>query len=701
MSQKTSAQPGDIVPQTVGVFSGGPGERKIDAKILAVLAGCTLLLAAVVARFVYQNDDYSSWLAMFSAILLGTPIVWGAMKSLITGKCSYDHDHGHHACGHHHSPGEKCEHDHKHNEHPMGGSHMEELVALAILASFVLGEYLECAAVAFFMLIASLIEHRTAVGALKAIEGLIRLTPTKATLLTDKGDQEVSADTLKPGDVVLVRPGDNIPGDGTIRAGASTINEANITGESMPAEKSDGDEVFAGTINQTGRLEVTITRAGQDSTLGKVQSLILQAAQTKPTFVRELSKYTAFYTPVVIMLAGMIYFFTKDPEKSISLLLVACPCALVLCGPTAVVAALSAAARLGVYVKSVADLEVVRRVTAFVFDKTGTLTTGELTVTRMKPAEGVDGAELLMLAAAAEQNSRHPVARAVMAVAKKARINPGKVNDFYETAGRGVSAQYNGSTVRVGREAWLAEQGVNVAELDTSGTEGMSLLFVAKDNRVMGWVGLSDTLRTASIAAIDELGHLGVKQRVMITGDRRSPAERIAQQLHLTGFMAEALPGDKLKLVEQLKQQGHTVAVIGDGVNDGPALAAGHVSLAMGAVGSDVALDAASIALMNNELDRLPFLMKLSRHSVNVIRQNLAFTLGYIVLMLVLLGLGWLTPMWAAIGHGISSIIVIFNSARLVREGEDLHREEVAAAEPAAPSRPLERVPARPTAVPA
>ncbi len=287
-----------------------------------------------------------------------------------------------------------------------------------------------------------------------------------------------------------------------------------------------------------------------------------------------------------------------------------------------------------------------------------------------------------------------------MNVAKKARVSPGAVADFHETAGRGVQARYNGSSVMVGREAWLAEQGVDLQGLDTAGTEGMSLLFVAKDNKALGWVGLSDTLRSASAAAIDELGQLGVKQRVMITGDRRSPAERVAQQLHLTGFMAEALPGDKLKLVEQLKQQGHTVAVIGDGVNDGPALAAGHVSLAMGAAGSDVALDAASIALMNNELDRLPFLMKLSRNTVNVIRQNLAFTLGYIVLMLVLLSLGVLTPLWAAIGHGISSIIVIFNSARLVRQGEELHKPDEAAPEPQTPSRPLERVPTR-AAVPA
>jgi len=236
---------------------------------------------------------------------------------------------------------------------------MEEIVALAIIGSFVMAEYLECAAVAFFMLIASLIEHRTAVGALKSIESLIRLTPTNAVkLAADGSETEVKAASLVPGDVVLVLPGDNIPGDGVIKNGVSTVNEANITGESLPVE---------------------------DSTLGQVQSLILQAAQTRPAAVRELGKYAAYYTPVVVMIAAIIFFFTGDLQNSISLLLVACPCAMILAAPTAVVAALSAAARLGVYVKSVAELEVVRRVTAFVFDKTGTITTGNLEVSRGWP----------------------------------------------------------------------------------------------------------------------------------------------------------------------------------------------------------------------------------------------------------------------------------------------------------------------------
>lgn len=650
----------------------GPGggateeQRKVDLQIIAVLIGVTLLLAAVIARFTFDTNDHSDMLAMFASLLLGGPIVYGAGKGLITGRCSHDH-----------GPAGDCGHAHDHDDHVAGGSHMEELVALAIIAAFAAGIYFECAVVAFFMLIASLIEHRTAAGALKTIESLIRITPTKAVLLTDQGEREVQAKDLKPGDVVLVLPGDNIPGDGTVRAGNSTVDQANITGESVPVEKAPGDEAFAGTINETGRLEIEITRAGEDSTLGKVQSLILQAAASKSAVVRELSKYASYYTPVVIILAFILFVFTRDLKNSISLLLIACPCALILCGPTAIVAALSAAARLGVLVKSVSDLEVVRRCTAIVFDKTGTLTTGDLSVTRMKPADGVEGADLLRWCYSAEANSRHPVARAVVMVAEKAKLAPVATTGFEEVSGRGVKAELSdGSTVLVGREAFLQDHGVDMSGLDTSETEGLSLLFVAHNGKAAGWLGLADQPRKGAPSALAELDELGVKRRVMITGDRWSPARRVAEALGITDFTAEALPGDKLELVETLKAEGHTVAVVGDGVNDGPALAAGDVSIAMGAAGSDVAINSASIALMNNNLNRIPFLVGLSGKTVTVIRQNLAGTLIYILLMVALLLAGYMEPWIAAIGHGISSIVVIFNSARLVREGEDIHEPE-------------------------
>jgi len=631
------------------VHATDDAERKVDFKIVASLFGGMFLIAAVISHYMMNMPVQGDVLAILASLLLGTPIIIDATKGLF-------------------------------GEGGLGArsSHMEELIALAIIASFASGAYIECGSVAFFMLISSFIEDRTAVGARKTIESLIRITPTRAFKLTEHGEVPVEAKDLRPGDIVVVRPGDNIPGDGIIKAGSSTIDQANITGESVPVEKTAGDDVFSGTINESGRLEVEITRAGKDSTLGQVQKLILQAAETKPAVVRVLERYAAYYTPTVLMIAFIVYILSGyDLNKCISLLLIACPCAIILSGPTAMVAALSASARLGVMIKSVTDLEVARHITAIVLDKTGTLTVGKLSVTRMKPAQGVDGADLLQLCASLEESSKHPVARAVNNVARKANVELLPVEDFQEIAGRGVSGMVNGQTVLVGREKWLKEQGVDMSALQVDEDEGLSLLFVAQNNKAIGWIGLADTSRRGSAAAMEELAELGVQRRVMITGDLWSPARHIASEMNITDFEAEALPGHKLDMVGLLKEKGHTVAVVGDGVNDGPALAAGDISIAMGAAGSDVAIHSASIALMNNNLNRIAFLIRLSRRTMFVIRQNLIGVIFYILIMLVLLSMGHITPLVAAICHGVSSIAVVFNSARLIREGEDVVDTEI------------------------
>jgi len=632
-------------------------ERKIDFNIIAVLGGGMILLAALLASFFFQTPEQGQVLAIIASILLGGPIVIDAAKELM----GID-------------PSIRGNGDQQVSS--KNGSHMLALIALAILASFAAGRYYEAAAVAFFMLLAVFVENRTAVGAAATIESLIRITPTRATKVVEKDgkktEHEIEAKELRAGDIVVVRPGDLIPGDGIIANGASTINQASITGESLPVEKSDGDEVYSGTINETGRLEIEITKAGEDSTLGQVQKLILQAADSKPAVVRLLEKYAAYYLPASLMICFIVYIFTMDLDRTISLLLILCPSAIVISGPTAMVAALSAAARVGVLIKSVTDLEVARRITAIVFDKTGTLTTGEMTVTRMKPIDGVDGAELLRLCGTVEKESRHPLAKAVVSVARKARLDLAEVGDFEEVQGRGVSAMVGDLRIRVGRESWLKEQGIDFQGVDTAGTEAMSLLFVARNNQCIGWVGLTDTARKDAKGALNQLDTMDVKRRVMITGDRTSSAQKTAGELGVSDVYAEALPGDKLNLVQDLRDAGHTVAVVGDGVNDGPALAAGHVSIAMGAAGSDVAINAASIALMNNRLDRIPFVVHLSRRTVSVIRQNLLLVLAYVVIMLVLLAMGFITPLIAAIAHGIIDVIVVFNSARLFREGEDL-----------------------------
>jgi Cd2+/Zn2+-exporting ATPase len=582
-----------------------------------------------------------------------------------------------------------------------GKAGMNALVALAVIGALSTGKYLESAAVAFFMIVSSLIEKRTAAGAEASIESLIRLAPTKASRLVrpalggdrHAGDEElVEATSLRPGDVVRVRPGDTIPADGRVAHGASTVNQASVTGESVPAEKTAGDDVYGGTINLTGVLDIEVTKAGADTLLGRVKDLILEAERTRTPIMRLIDQYAAWYTPTILMIVGVVLFFAlkNQPDtafnRAIAMLVIACPSALILATPTAMVAGLSAAARLGVLIKSVATLEAARGLSAIVFDKTGTLTTGVLAVTRLAPAAGVEPAELLAAAAAAEQNSRHPVARAVTEMARRARVSLGQPAEFEEVAGRGVVARNpDGTVVMVGRASWLAEavappHAVDVAALEaidrSPEAEGLSVLHVVRDGRPIGWIGLEDNARPEAAGAVDRLRGMGIGRLVLLTGDRTSVARRVAGQMHFDEFKAEVLPHEKLEMVDALKQAGHRVAVIGDGVNDAPALAAGDVSIAMGAAGSDVAIHSASIALLNSNLDRIPFLVDLSRRTIAVIRQNMAIGGLFIVVFMALAGAGLVSPVFAALLHVVSGLAVVFNSARLVRCGEDIEQAE-------------------------
>ena len=556
---------------------------------------------------------------------------------------------------------------------------MDELVALAIIAAFATQNYVTAGIVAFFMLLSELIETRTALGARTSIESLIKLTPKKANLIEKNGsEKEVKVSTLQPGDCVRTRPGDNIPADGEVIKGLSSVNEATITGESLPVDKVSGMQVFAGTTNLTGVLDITVTKAGKDTTLGKVQSLIMEAEQTKIPIMRIIDHYVKWYTPTILMIAGIVLFFTSDINRAITILVISCPCALILATPTAMVAAISASARLGILIKNVADLEIAGRITAIVVDKTGTLTTGQLYVTKLTPAEGVEPAELLSFAAAAEQMSKHPAARALQEVAKEANLSLSAPDDFKETPGKGVTALVNSARIMVGRDTFLKEKNVNISNVSDPTLheeQGFSTLYVAKDSKCIGWIGLQDKTRPEAKQAVSELLDIGIKRVTMLTGDRDEVANRVATELACTDFKAHCLPQDKLSIVEDMKKDAHTVAVVGDGINDAPALAAGDLGIAMGAAGSDVAINSASIALMSNDLKRLPFLVRLSRKTRTVINGNLFFGIVFIILGVVAAALAWLPAVYAAVLHFAGSLIVVFNSARLVRYGEELDHE--------------------------
>lgn len=614
---------------------------QFDPQLIIVMIGTVMLAVALVAYQLFDTPHQPALLAMIAALMLGTPVTFNTVRSMMGFKSD--------------------------------DQHTEQLVMIAFLASFASARYVEAAAIALFMFVASLIVHRTAAGARSSIESLMRVSPKRATRINKDGtEEELAAADLRIGDQVIVRPGDQVPCDGQVLSGFSSLDEKYITGESRPVDKTEADPVFAGSINLTGVLKVEVDKPLSESTFGKVQALIRDAANYKTPITQMLERFSDYYTPVVLCIAVIVLFFTLDMSLVISLLLIACPMEIIISGPLATVAALTSAARLGVLIKNVTDIEVAHKLTAIVFDKTGTLTTGDLAVTRLRPMDETDPADLLQSAASLEQHSRHPIARAVVAMAERAKLNLVSVEDFQEVAGHGVKGKINGREIMAGRESWIREGGVEIPPnvLDDAGN--MSLLLLAEKGRFLGWVGLADQTRDSAEKTLKELRELGLQHRMMVTGDRRGPAEQIAASLDLTETVAEALPGDKLEIVQQLKQRGHTVAVIGDGVNDGPALAAADLSIAMGAAGSDVAINAASIALMNSQLNRLPFLLRLSRATTHVIRQNIVFVIIYILTMIFLLSIGLITPLVAAISHGVSSIVVVFNSARLIREGEDL-----------------------------
>jgi Cd2+/Zn2+-exporting ATPase len=551
---------------------------------------------------------------------------------------------------------------------------MTMLVALAVLASVAREDYATAGVISFFVLVSQAVERRTAMGAHKAIESIVRLVPNAVRLVTEQGEAEIPLSELKPGQKVRIRPGENVPADGIIRRGQSALNQATITGESLPVDKYEGDEVFAGTTNLTGSLDIEVTSIGPDTTLGKVRELILRAQTTKSTMMQIVEQHAQWYTPTILMIAGIILYFSRDMERAITAMVIACPGALVLATPTAMVAAISCAARLGILVKKAADLEFAGRLTAMIFDKTGTLTTGELGVTRLFPAKDVLPEDIVRLAASAERDSNHPTAQAIVRLAKQAGVRLADPSEFEESVGLGVRARVNGNEVRVGRRQWLESQGIDfsAAELTEADAGALSTIFVARDRRCIGWIGLEDRPRQEARQATEELKELGISRLVMLTGDRRPVAEKVAAELGCTEFEAECLPETKLKILERMRQENHLVSVIGDGVNDAPALAAADLGIAMGAAGNDIAMNSASIALMNNDLSRIPFLVRLSRRCRSVVNQNLLFGVLFIVVGLTLSAFGWLRPGVAAILYMLSSVFVVFNSARLVRFGEEL-----------------------------
>ena len=622
--------------------------RSDMGRLGAALFGGILVLDSYLAGLLFSAriDQFTMDLfALVGAVILSIPIFWEAGRDLFRGVVG-----------------------------------MNELVALALLGAFASGSsnYRTAGAVAFFMLISITIEKRTAIGAEAAIEAVVRMTPRTARRIKADGSEEEcdAIQDLNVGDICRVRPGENFPADGKITSGVSTVNQASITGESLPTDKSLGDEVYAGTLNLTGLVEFKVTRKGTDTTLGKVRNLIADAEQSKMPIQRMIDQYIGYYTPVVLMIAGLTWFVTKDMSRVIAVLVMAVPAALVLAHPSAVIAAISAASRLGILIKDVSQIELVAKIKAIIFDKTGTLTEGNLEVARLDPVADGDLAQLVQVAVSVEHHSNHPTAVAIKKLASKVGIDVVVPDKYEEVAGKGVKATVGGKECYVGRFSWLSEVGIDVSSLEESRQkterDGMSIVCVGCDGKALGWIGLQDAVRQVTPEAIKDLHEMGVSRCCMVTGDNQRVADAVAEKIGVTEVYAGCLPEEKAKVVGELKKSGNIVAVVGDGVNDAPALAAGDIGITMGAFGSDIAVQSASIALMNNDLRRIPFFIGLARQTRMLMNQNLAIGLSFITVGVYFAIAGDLGPIGAALIHTVSSLLVIFNSARLVRSGESL-----------------------------
>ena len=658
-------------------------EIEIDRYILLYLVGGMLALVSLIAGWFFgrEQDTITVIPAVLGALMLGFPLFKSSFDEIIKRKVS-----------------------------------SSSLAALAILAAMAVEQYVTAAFLAFILLVADQIVRRTAFGAKAAIEGLMKLTPDVARVVENGSEREIEAKSVTVGQIVRVRAGENLPIDGRIIAGSSLINQASLTGEAEAVEAEVGREVFAGTSNLTGNIDIEATRAGDDSSIEQVKTLIREAEQAKSERQLLIEQVAKFYVPVALSLAALVYFLARSSSDddvaaragltAVTVLVVTCPTALLLSSPSAMVAAFASSARLGVRVKETTYLEAAANIDAIVFDKTGTITSGRFEVSRLAPAEGVEGAHLLRAAAVGEQHSNHPLAQSILRTAKQAKVAYEDNGRFEEVHGRGVKAETALGTLLVGRASWIleeapgAEHALRQAEKKI---DGMSGVHVVQDGKYLGAVGLEDRVRDNARRTIDRVRDLGVRFAAIFTGDRLSVAERVGRQVGVDGVEAECLPEEKHELIKDMNKQGYRVLMVGDGINDGPALAESDVGVVMGRSGSDVAANSAGVALMTDELNRLPFLIELSRRTRGIITQNIAVSILMAIIGLVLAATGTFVSLGsssaaaglgvgvAALFHFAPDVFVIGNSFRLFRFGEDFLAAEARATQQAEGAQRLRR----------
>ena len=546
-------------------------------------------------------------------------------------------------------------------------------VSLATIAAILIGQYSAAAVVAVLLLLGGLMEEFVAARASQSLESLASLLPDRVTVRRNGRDMTVCLDEVIIGDLILIRSGDRIAVDGQVVSGSASVSQAAITGESLAVEKKSGDMVFAGTLNEVGALEVRVTKIGSETTLGQIRSLIEEAQANKPPIERLLSRYAKLYLPTALISGGLLWWYSGDVMRAITMLIVFCPCVIVLATPTALVAAIGNAALRGSLIKKGAIIESLSHVDTVVFDKTGTLTQGKPRLLQIIPLCRISESEILRKGATAEKFSEHPLGKALVSAAVSQRIFLPDPESFEALPGLGIRARVEEEDLFMGRPGSLEKEGIFISseiqeKISYLETAGCSVILLAVGGRVEGLFVFEDELRPESKNLIQRLDEMGLNA-VIVTGDNQAATQRVAEKIGIKQIFSEKMPQEKVEIVKELQSRGHKVAFVGEGVNDGPALAQADVGIAMGIAGTDVAIETADIGLLSDDLSKMPHLILVSRKAIKTIKHNLIFSLGVLALAVALTVPGILTPITGALLHELSSIPVIVNSMRLIAYG--------------------------------
>ncbi|MFD1505457.1 cation-translocating P-type ATPase [Georgenia yuyongxinii] len=608
------------------------------------VASGALILASLVAARLFGSDPVSDLLMVAAAVVAGAGIVVKAVRALTARVIGID-----------------------------------LLVSVAAIGAVIIGEYWEAAAVTFLFAIGHALEQATLTKTRSALAELVAVAPDVAVVLRDGEQVEVHAAAVAPGETVLVKNGAKVPVDGEVIGGTGALDEASITGESMPVEKSDGDQVFAGTVSRGGLLQVRATGIGADTTLARIIHRVEEAQDAKAKTQAFMDRFSAWYTPGIIVLAVVVGQLTGDVVLALTLLVIGCPGALVISIPVSIVAGIGRGARDGILIKGGEYLETSAKISAVALDKTGTLTEGRPHLTDVVVLDpAADRATVLGWAARAEAGSEHPLARPIIDAARAEGLDvTGLPAHTDPVPGKGILATLNGRRVAVGNLPLLVAEGIDdggaAATVERLAGAGRTPMVVAVDGRVLGVVAVADRVRTDAAQMVANLHAAGVKKVVMLTGDQPLVARAVAAQVGVDEVRAGLLPEDKLDAVRELQAEGHVVAMVGDGVNDAPALATADIGVAMGAAGTGVAIETADIALMGDQLLKLPEAVGLARRTVHNMRQNIAVALVTVVLLLAGVLLGGVTMAVGMLVHEASVLIVIVNAMRLLRRKAARH----------------------------